>query len=61
LAQARVAPTSFNINVYQVWVSLNADCSSPVKVIDDGATGRSIDVVAGIDFCLVRARVTVNG
>lgn len=45
-----VEPAQVNVTVYQLWASLNADCSDPIKVIDNGATGRTSNIVTGPDL-----------
>ena len=50
LAHAILTPVSETITVYQVWVSLSASCTSPVKVIDNGTSGKAVNVVGAIDF-----------
>lgn len=50
MAFAVLAPASMTINVYSVWASATADCASPVKVIDNGTTGKLVNVVGAIDL-----------
>lgn len=41
------SPLSLTFKIYQAWVSPNADCSSPVEVANNGASGA--DVSLGVD------------
>lgn len=45
-----VAPFQINITVHEVWLSTNTNCTSPIKVIDTGSSGRTSNIVKGPDL-----------
>jgi len=45
-----VAPSSVSLVGYELWASTSTDCSNPVKVIDNGNTGKVIDIATSTDF-----------
>jgi|GEM_PF-4624829 len=45
-----VAPSSLKLTAYQLWASTSTNCSNPVKVIDNGTSGKVIDIAASTDF-----------
>lgn len=38
------SPTSFEMKLYQAWISANTDCSSPVLIEDHGAGGAVVEL-----------------
>ena len=45
-----VTPSSLKMTGYELWASTSTDCSSPVKVINNGTSGKSIDIALSTDF-----------
>lgn len=45
-----VAPSQVNVTIHEVWLATKADCSNPIKVIDNGADGRTSNLVYGPDL-----------
>ncbi len=45
------APTTLNMKIYQIWVSANADCSSPVSVCTHSGAEAQMDLVSGPTLC----------
>ncbi|MBS1985126.1 MAG: hypothetical protein JST16_13230 [Bdellovibrionales bacterium] len=50
-AQANtVTISSYKLKAYELWASTATDCSSPVKVIDNGSSGKEVDIATSTDF-----------
>jgi hypothetical protein len=45
-----VAPSSVSLLGYQLWASTSTDCSNPIKVIDNGSSGKTVDIALSTDF-----------
>ncbi len=46
-----VTATTLKLTAYQLWASTDAtNCSNPVKVIDNGPSGKEVDIAQSTDF-----------
>jgi hypothetical protein len=45
-----VVPSSVSLLGYQLWASTSTDCSNPIKVIDNGSSGKVVDIAQSTDF-----------
>jgi len=45
-----VTPSSILLTGFELWASTSSDCSSPIKVIDNGSSGKVVDIASSTDF-----------
>jgi hypothetical protein len=45
-----VTPATLTLTAYELWASTSTNCSNPVKVIDNGTAGKSVDIASSTDF-----------